>query len=72
MQGLSLQTKVWLEDLVDLVKQMMRYEPSARIRASQALQHPFFRIEDGETNGRGPSAERWSRPRTDEVIVLED
>lgn len=70
---IHLQTRDWLDDLVDLVKKMMRYEPSARIRASQALEHPFFRIGESESSGqRNRSVENWGGPKEGEVIVLED
>lgn len=59
----------WLDALVDLLKKMLRYEPSARIRPRQALEHEFFR------DGSYPLGERRvsnARQRSEEVIVLED
>ena len=60
-----------LDDLVDIVKQMMRYDPSARIGASQALEHPFFRHEG--PGQRGSTEDRRSlRSQSSDVIVLDE
>ena len=57
-----------LEALVDLLRKMLRYEPSARIRPKQALEHDFFRdLSDPSTVRR-----LTSRLPSGDVIVLED
>ena len=64
----------WLDTLVDLLKKMLRYEPSARIRPRAALEHDFFREGGaegvGSGEGLGGSADRPAS--SEEVIVLED
>ena len=75
-----LQMRLWLDALVDLLKQMLRYEPSARIRAKQALDHEFFKdLPTWNSTGfeGSPTPQTTARdpppPLVDnEVIVLED
>lgn len=68
-----MQVRPWLDPLVDLLKKMLRYEPSARIRARQALDHDFFK----EPLAQGLTIREEDIPEDDkesggEVIVLED
>lgn len=66
----SVQLLPWLDTLVDLLKKMMRYEPSARIRPRQALEHEFF---SSDVDQPAPLLRRGSsRQRSEEIIVLED
>jgi serine/threonine protein kinase len=66
----------WLDTLVDLLKKMLRYEPSARIRPKAALEHDFFRdLGDPDAEDATPAAdceEAGPASREEEVIVLED
>ena len=64
----ALQLSPCLDALVDLLKKMLRYEPSARIRPRQALEHDFFR------DASAPLLEKRisSRQASGDVIVLED
>lgn len=54
---------------MDLLKKMLRYEPSARIRPKQALEHDFFRDWSEPLGVRRLSS---SRQASGDVIVLED
>lgn len=35
------------DDFLDLVKQLLVFDPSRRITAEEALKHPWFKIEEG-------------------------
>jgi len=64
-----------LDALVDLLKKMLRYEPSARIRPKAALEHDFFRDlggPDAEDDTPAGSVEAGPVFGEEEVIVLED
>jgi serine/threonine protein kinase len=39
------------EIFLDLVSKMLRYDPSERIRAAEALSHPFFSLDGGSSHG---------------------
>ena len=64
-----LQLLPWLDTLVDLLKKMLRYEPSARIRPRQALEHDFFR---NDFEYPAPEIRGSSKQKSEEVIVLDD
>lgn len=71
------QVRPWLDTLVDLLKKMLRYEPSARIRPRAALEHDFFRDLGGPDveGGKGDTSGLEGPPASaeeEEVIVLDD
>jgi serine/threonine protein kinase len=71
-----METEVWLMDnksphydplLVDLMNQMLEYDPKKRITALEMLSHPYFADVDQNTS---PSVEDWSCDESMEVTAL--
>ena len=54
---------------LDLVAQMLRYNPHDRVKPAEAMQHPFFELLQGGKGGAGASSSSSSAAASPEVVA---